>query len=120
MTTEQYKSELDEIESKMIVLENRKKEIRSVFLKANSRFNIGDKVRVVFNERTHPLNTNRLMPAKEIEVFIGEIEDKYYQGKVKYVFKKVKKDGAMSEQSTYISGTFDRIELIQQFKNKKL
>lgn len=113
MTKEQYKKELAELDAKITVLNIRKNEIRATFLESNSEFNIGDKVVAIY-----PATNlfSMVQPEKRVEAFIGQIHDKYWNGNVRYEFKKVKKDGSMSNQTIFVSSNYERLELIEKAK----
>lgn len=114
MTLAQYKSELGVIESKLKALFVRKQEIRAAFLKANAEFGVGDKVRLIWNE------TNifgKTQPETRMEVYISEVNDKYFHGRVNYEFVKAKKDGSISKSPAGIYSGYSRIELIEKAKS---
>lgn len=104
MDKQTYQLKLKEIRIKREELSNQERELVDQFLKSNAEFKVGDKVRVYYKWGS---DTEQYRG----DAFISGINDKYREGTVRYDFKKIKKDGTMSEQGAGIY-SWTRLEKI--------
>lgn len=120
MTKKEYKAILKDADSKIKEQEERKNRAREDFINASYSFKVGDKVIAIWNAYKHPFSEGKTIPERRIICAISSVNDKYFNGEIKYDFVKVKKDGTISKQSAGIYGGYDRLELLEPAKPPQL
>lgn len=97
MDKEQYLKEVKRIEEGIRAFQALRREMDAQYIEEHKRFNIGDKVRIVYDERTH---LGRNIPKEERLAFVRSFSVSYY-GDVDTHLLKCKNDGTPSLHSDH-------------------
>lgn len=111
MTKEEYKAENKRISSEIEALKKLEKELKDAYIEEHCPFDGGDKVKITTVE--YDGETIR-------EELIGIVCDcrASFDGELNYSFRKVKKDGTVSDRNLYVYGEIKSVELIEKAKTE--